>query len=224
MSKQLCSVLLIPLLLVPIAAAAASAPKAHVISFGKSMQVKLFLGPEEERTVPMKVRALMVDAKLKEFVTGDVHEVTDRLFVVRRAYRLNNNLPADEAKAVNWVWERGGWLMVDRLTARVSQLALHEFDPFYSHASWFRDYVAYCGVSDSGEKLSAVVMQLGRKKPVLRKELGKANQGEEPDSECEAPVWEKKPTRVTFVPKHGEKQGFSIFGHAWDAAPGSDEE
>jgi hypothetical protein len=165
-----------------------------------------------------------VDGKLKEFVTGEVHEVTDRLFVVRRAYRLNNSLPADESKAASWVWERGGWLMVDRLSARVSQLSLVEFDPFYSEASWFRDYVAYCGISDNGEKLSAVVMQLGRKKTVLKKELGTASQGETPDSECIAPVWEKKPTRVTFLPKQGPKQTFSIFGHAWDAAPGSEEE
>jgi hypothetical protein len=203
---------------------AANNPKAHVISFGKSMAVKLLLGPDENTTAPMKVRALFVDTKLREFVTGEVHEVTDRLFVVRRAYRLNNNLPADDGKAPNWVWERGGWLMVDRLTARLSQLSLYDFDPFYSQASWFRDYVAYCGVSDNGEKLSAVVMQLGRKKPVLKKELGSASQGEMPDSECDAPTWEKKPTRTTFLPKHSEKQSFSIFGHAWDAAPGSDEE
>jgi hypothetical protein len=101
---------------------------------------------------------------------------------------------------------------------------MYEFDPFYSHASWFRDYAAYCGVSDNGEKLSAVVMQLGRRKPILRKELGAASQGEMPDSECAPPTWEKKPTRVTFLPKRAEKQAFSIFGHAWDAAPGSDEE
>ena len=80
-------------LLTPLAAMAASKPRVHVISFGKTMAVKLFLGPDEEQTMPMKVRALYVDAKVKEFVTGDAHEVTDRLFVVRRAYRLNNNLP-----------------------------------------------------------------------------------------------------------------------------------
>jgi hypothetical protein len=199
--------------------AAAAKPKTHVVSFGKTMAVKLFLGPDEERSEPLKVRALFVDAKLKEFVTGEMHEVTERLFVVRRAYRLNNNLPQDETKAPNWVWERGGWLLVDRLTGHVSQ-----FDPFYSHASWFRDYAAYCGVSDNGEKLSAVVMQLGRKKPVLKRDLGAASQGETPDSDCDAPSWEKKPTRVTFRPKHGEKQAFSIFGHAWDSAPGSEEE
>ncbi len=219
--RQLQLPLFVLLLLTP---AVASAPKVHVISFGKTMAVKLYLGPDEDNTAPIKVRALYVDAKLKEFVTGTMHEVTDRLFVVRRAYRLNNNLPEDESKAPSWVWQRGGWLMVDRLTGRVSQLALAEFDPFYSEASWFRDYVAYCGVSDNGEKLSAIVMQLGRKKPVLKKEIGDASQGDTPDSECDAPGWEKKPTRVTFRPKHGEKRAFSIFGHSWDAAPGSDEE
>jgi hypothetical protein len=214
---------LLLLLLVPPAAMAANKPNAHVINFGKAMSVRLFLGPDEQNTAPIKVRPLLVDAKVKEFVTGEVHDVTDRLFVVRRAYRLNNNLPNDEAKVPNWVWQRGGWLMVDRLTGRVSQLSLTEFDPFYSEASWFRDYAAYCGVSDSGEKLSAMVIQLGRKKPVLKKELGRL-QGETPDSECDPPLWEKKPTRVTFLPKHAEKFTISVFGHASDAAPGSDEE
>jgi hypothetical protein len=222
MSARLLRSTLILLVLTPLVALAAGKP--HVISFGKTMAVKLFLGPDEEHTAPLKVRALYVDSKLKEFVTGDVHEVTDRLFVVRRAYRLNNTLPTDESKATSWIWERGGWLMVDRLTARVLQLPLYEFDPFYSEASWFRDYVAYCGVSDNGENLSAIVMQLGRKKPVLKKELGRSSQGDTPDSECSAPTWEKKPTRITFLPKHGEKQCFSIFGHAWDAASGSEEE
>jgi hypothetical protein len=198
--------------------------KPHVIGYGRTMAVKLLLGPDEAQSAPMKVRALTVDGKVKEFVTGDAHEVTDRLFVVRRAFRLNNNLPEEEGKGASWVWQRGGWLMVDRLTARVTQLSLVEFDPFYSQASWFRDYVAYCGLSDNGEKLSAVVMQLGRKKAVLSKELGAAGREDSPDSQCDPPGWEKKPTRVTFLPKHGDKQTFSIFGHAWDAAPGSDEE
>jgi hypothetical protein len=221
--RQLRSTLLFLLVLAASAALAANNPKAHVISYGKTIVVKLYLGPDESNTEPMKIRALFVDAKLKEFVTGTVHDVTDRLFVVRRAYRLNNSLPSDQNKVPDWVWERGGWLLVDRLTGRLSQLSLFEFDPFYSQASWFRDYVAYCGVSDNGEKLGAVVMQIGRKKPVLRKELGSSSQGATPDSECDPPTWDKRPTRVTFLPKHAEKQSFSIFEHAWDAAPGSDE-
>ena len=175
--RQLRSTTLVLLALVPLVTEAANGPKVHVISYGKSLTVKLYLGPDESKTAPMKVRALFVDAKLREFVTGTVHEITDRLFVVRRAYRLNNSLPTDESKAPNWVWERGGWLMVDRLTGRLTQLSLYNFDPFYSEASWFRDYVAYCGVSDSGEKLSAVVIQIGQKKPVSKKDLGSASQG-----------------------------------------------
>ena len=89
------------LVLAPLVAMAANSPKVHVISYGKTMAVKLYLGPDESKTAPMKVRALFVDSKLREFVTGTVHEVTDRLFVVRRAYRLNNSLPADESKAPN---------------------------------------------------------------------------------------------------------------------------
>jgi hypothetical protein len=202
---------------------AAERGRPHTVSYGKTLTVKLFLGPDEDHTAPIKVRSLYVDGKLKEFVTGEAHEITDRLFAVRRAFRMNNNLPEDESKAINWVWERGGWLLVDRFTGRVSQLALVDFDPFYSQASWFRDYVAYCGVSDDGQKLSTMVMQLGHKKPLLRKDLGAASQGDTPDSECDAPRWEKKPTRVTFLPKHSEKQSFTIFGHAADTAV-SDEE
>ena len=93
--RQLQLPLFVLLLLTP---AVASAPKVHVISFGKTMAVKLYLGPDEDNTAPIKVRALYVDAKLKEFVTGTMHEVTDRLFVVRRAYRLNNNLPKMKAR------------------------------------------------------------------------------------------------------------------------------
>lgn len=218
--------LLLTIALVPLSVATLSAGilRPHTISFGKSMTVKLLIGPEEEQTVPIQVRALIVDTHAKEFVTGETHDVTDRLFVARRAFRLNNALPGDLHRLPNFIWQLGGWLLVDRQSGKVTQLTLADFDPFYSQASWYRDYTAYCGLSDNNEKLDAVIVQLGRKKPILHKELGKASQGETPDSECDAPTWESKPTRVTFHPKHFDKQSFSIFGHAYDAAPGSSEE
>jgi hypothetical protein len=70
----------------------------------------------------LKIRALLVDGVLKEWTTGDAHDVTDRSFVVRRAIRLNDALPGDaEAgrKGRNWVWQRGPWLLVDRVTGHV---------------------------------------------------------------------------------------------------------
>ena len=60
----------------------------------------------------LKVRPLMVDGKVKEWTTGEAHDVTDRSFAVRRAVRLNDALPADHGE--RWVWQRGPWLLVDR--------------------------------------------------------------------------------------------------------------
>src|ERR1700722_13309586 len=45
----------------------------------------------------LKIRALLVDGVLKEWTTGDMHDVTDRSFVVRRVIRLNDTLPSDQA-------------------------------------------------------------------------------------------------------------------------------
>jgi hypothetical protein len=209
------------LLLIPVAMYAVTKPR--VITFGKTLTVKLFIGPTEDKTIDMKVRGLYVDGNLKEFVTGDSHDITDRLFVVRKAYRLNDNLPED-TKTPHWKWQRGGWLMVDRVNARISALKLPEFDPFYSSAAWYRDYAAYCGISDDGEKLYAVVAEIGRKKPVLRKELGPASQGDTPESDCDAPQWERTPAKVTFLPKKYPKASYTVFGHATDIANENDED
>ena len=178
------------------------AAKPHVISFGKIWTVKLFLGGDETKSVDIKVRPLMVDGKIKEFTTGEPHDVTDRSFVVQRAFRVNDSLP-EEGRVPKWKWQRGGWLTVDRSSARISAVKLPEFDPFYSQAAWYRDYVAYCGVTDNGEKLTAVVSQIGRKKPIYRRELGLTTAAELPDAYCHAPHWERQPMRVTFQPKQG---------------------
>ena len=200
------------------------AANPHVITFGKTLPVKLFVGPNEEKSIDMKIRSLYVDGKLKEFTTGEPHDVTDRIFVVRKAFRLNDWLPEDEGTNHKWKWQRGGWLMVDRDTGRVSQLNLPMFDPFYSVASWYRDYVAYCGLNDDMTRLYAIVAQIGTKKPILKRELGAANNGDLPDSACSAPDWQRTPTRVTFATASGQKMTFSIKGHAADVAVDTGEE
>jgi hypothetical protein len=205
-------------------AAGSAEAKTHVIALGKSLPVRLFVGPSEESTLPLQVRPLYVDTKLKEFTTGEPHDVTDRLFVVRRAYRLNDQLPEDGKTQPRWRWQRGGWLLVDRETGRVSNVTLPDFDPYYSVATWYRDYVAYCGVSDAGDRVYAVVTQLGRKKAILRKELGATQGKDQPDTECAAPEWQRQPTRVTFKPASGQPMTFSIHGRAADMALGDDEQ
>jgi hypothetical protein len=208
-------IVLATMLLVSIAAAAT---KPHVIVFGKKTVVKLFVGPNEDSSLEIAVQPLLVDGKIREFTTGGPHDVTDRVFVVRRAYRINDQL-AQEPKAIpRWKWQRGGWLMVNRDTGRVSQLTLPEFDAYYSAASWYRDYAAYCGVSDDGEKLYAMVAQIGRRKAIVRKDLGAAHGRDLPESECPPPEWQRQPTRVTFAPVGGNKLTFEVRGHAADIA------
>ena len=201
-----------------------AAPRQHVINFGQWMRVKLFVGPEDNKVEDMKIRTLNVDGRVREFVTGDIHDVTDRIFVARRAYRLNDALPEDGKLKPEWKWQRAGWVMVDRSTGRVSQLNLPDFDPFYSNATWYRDYVAYCGLSSGADRLYAVVYQLGFRKPVLHESLGKANLSDLPDSICSAPVWQKQPARITFQPRGGEKLSFTIHGHASEIQPSQADE
>jgi hypothetical protein len=192
------------------------ASKSHVVSLGKSNAIKWCVGPNEGKCLDFKVRALYVDSRIKEFTLGTSHDITERLFVVRRAFRVNDALPGEALSPRSWVWQRGGWLLVDRMTGHVSVVNLPEFDSYYSVASWYRDYAAYCGVSDDGKKLFAVVFQVGRRKPVLKKALGETAADEMPDSECPAPIWERHPARVTFEADENEKSTYTVRGHAAD--------
>jgi hypothetical protein len=60
--------------------------------------------------------------------------------------------------------------------------------------------------SDDGKKLFAVVYQVGRRKPVLKKSLGEPGEDDMPDSECPAPAWGRRPARVTFEPDEGQNR------------------
>ena len=62
------------------------------------------------------------------------------------------------------MWQRGPWLLVDRVTGRVTALKLPDYDPGVSQVSWFRDYAAYCGLTASGKSLYAVVAQVAARK------------------------------------------------------------
>lgn len=199
-----------------------AAPKPHVIAFGKWTSAK-WPNANGEKFFDLKVRPLFVDTRLKEYITGAPHELTDRMFVVRRVFRVNDALPTENANAPHWQWQRGGWLLVDRVTGRVSQLNLPEFDPFYSTASWYRDYIAYCGVSEDGKKLYAVVAQVGRRKPILKKDAGEPGGDGDPDSECPPPVWERMPMRVTFQPDDDQKLVFNIRSRVVDVVNDAEE-
>ena len=195
---------------------AGAAAKVHVITFGKLTAVQWLPGGPNDKPLTLKIRALVVDGRVKEYVLGTPHEITDRLFVARRMFRVNDSLPEDSG--LHWQWQRGGWILVDRVTGHISVINLPEFDPYYSSASWYRDYVAYCGVTDDGKKTSAFVAQLGRRKPVLKKELSNVGVSEDaaPDSACPMPSWQRGPVRVSFEAAGSTKQTFAIRGHVVD--------
>jgi len=199
---------------------AVAASKPHVVSFGKWMTVKWMVGEDERTALDMKVRTLLVDGQAKEFTTGTSHDVTDHTFVVQRVFRLNDSL-SQESAPERWRWERGGWLLVNRVTGKTQQVPLPEFDPFNSAVAWFRDYAAYCGVSDDGKKASAIVVQLGRRKPLLKKVVGEAA-AVGSASDCPAPVWQRAPSRVTFDPKNEQRFIFTAPTRVVDAVAEED--
>ena len=141
-----------------LAASAAAERKTHSVVLGAARKVPYSKAGDPSGAAAgedtLKIRALLVDGVLKEWTTGDAHDVTDRSFVVRRVIRLNDALPTDKPQekpgpnlASHWVWQRGPWLLVDRATGHVTALHLPDYDPGVSQVSWFRDYAAYCGVT-----------------------------------------------------------------------------
>src|ERR1700730_12648455 len=170
-----------------------AASKPHVVALGRWTSISWREQDSESKLIQVKIRPLYVDGRTKEFTIGASHDVTERTFVVQRIYRLNDSLP-QQTGPTQRQWQRGGWLLVDRGTGKVQPIALPECDPDTSAVNWYRDYAAYCGTSDDGQKLVALVVQIGRRKPLLKK----AVEANESQQTCGAPVWERSPVRVTF--------------------------
>ena len=202
--------------LVAITSSASAAPRKHTVGLGATKRVPYSktgdpAGAQAGEEV-LRIRPLVVDSQVKEWTTGDAHDVTDRSFVVRRALRLNDELPGEKIKAgeTHWVWQRGPWLMVDRATGRVTALKLPDYDPGVSQVSWFRDYGAYCGVTASGKSLYAVVAQISARKPVLAKKLAAYDPEDRSQPACGVPEWQREPLRATFQPAGREATSFDI--------------
>jgi hypothetical protein len=202
------------LLLVFASPAALAAAKAHVVFLGAGRLVPYSVQGDPAGALPtekqLRVRPLLVDDKVKEWTTGESHAITDRSFVVRRALRLNDALPGD--KGEHWIWQRGPWLMVDRVKGTVTALHLPDYDPAVSSVIWFRDYAAYCGLTTSGKQLYAVVAQIAARKPVLAKKLSPWSAGESQLPACGAAQWQREPLRVTFQPLGADPVSYDLVG------------
>jgi hypothetical protein len=191
-----------------------AAPKVHTVFLGSGKNVPYSVTGDPAGALPgekqLRVRPLLVDGKVKEWTSGESHAITDRSFVVRRVLRLNDSLPAD--KTEHWIWQRGPWLMVDRLKGSITALHLPDYDPAVSNVTWFRDYAAYCGLTASGKQLYAVVAQIAARKPVLAKKISPWSPGENHSPACEAAQWQREPLRVTFQPSGATPVSYDLVG------------
>jgi hypothetical protein len=200
--RRFLSIALFAAILACVPSAHAAARKQHSVYLGAVKHVPYSRKGDpagaaaDETSLP--IRALLVNDVLKEWTTGEAHDITDRSFVVRRAIRLNNSLPGD--KQEQWVWQRGPWLLVDRATGRITALKLPDYDPGVSRVAWFRDYAAYCGLTPSGKSLYALVAQLTVRKPVLSTKLEAYSATDTADPACAPAEWQREPLRITFHP------------------------
>jgi hypothetical protein len=191
-----------------------AATKAHTVFVGSGKNVPYSVIGDPAGALPrekqLRVRPLLVDDKVKEWTTGESHAITDRSFVVRRVLRLNDALPGD--KTEHWIWQRGPWLMVDRVKGSITALHLPDYDPAVSNVTWFRDYAAYCGLTASGKQLYAVVAQIAARKPVLAKKISAWSPGENQSPACGAAQWQREPLRVTFQPSGATAVSYDLVG------------
>jgi hypothetical protein len=208
------SVLLLLLWLVGGHRSLAAVTKPHIVFLGSGKNVPYSVAGDPAGAIAeekqLRVRPLLVDGKVKEWTNGESHAITDRSFVVRRALRLNDALPGD--KIEHWVWQRGPWLLVDRVKGSVTALHLPDYDPTVSTVVWFRDYAAYCGLTTSGKQLYAVVAQVAARKPVMAKKLSAWSPGENQGTACAGAVWQRDPLRVTFQPTGAATVSYALVG------------
>jgi len=211
-------VIAVALTMSTVAFAATPPKKPHVVVLGATKQVPYSKAGDPAGAAPsetiLKTRALLVDGRVSEWTTGEAHDITDRSFVVRRALRINDSLPTDKStgKAEHWVWQRGPWLLIDRVSGRVTALKLPEYDPGVSQVAWFRDYAAYCGITATGKSLYAVVAQIGVRKPILAKKLSAYNLEDHPSPVCATPEWQREPLKITFHPAGREAPAYDLIG------------
>ena len=165
---------------------------------------------KSEEATTIRIRPLLVDDKPREWTVGELHEVTERTFVIRRVLHLNDSLPTEPSR---WTWQPGPWLQVDRVTGHITPLHLPDFDPQISEVSWFRDYAAYCGLVPTLKGgVIAVIAQIGNHKAVAQHTLASWPLEKPLYPVCVAPQWQRTPMRATLALSGGQPVVFDVAG------------
>ena len=192
---------------------AAKPPRIHIVNLGGARRVPYTQAGDPAGALPneseLNIRPLVVDGRVKDWTTGEAHDITDRSFTVRRAMRINDALPGD--KGEHWVWQRGPWVLVDRTAGHITPLKLPDYNPAVSDLVWFRDYAAYCGLTASGTHLYAVVSQIAVRKPLVAKKLTTWDPtAARTAPACTPATWQREPLRITFQPTGGQTTSFDL--------------
>ena len=197
--------------------ARSAAPRTHTVTLGTVRRVPYLAADvareaREDEAGTLRIRPLTVDGKLREWTTGDQHDVTDRSFVTRRVLHVNDSLPGE--KTARWVWQPGPWLLVDRVSGRIAALHLPDFDSSISDVVWYRDYAAYCGIHTAvkGGGVSAEVWQIGARRAALQKVIAPWPQPERVRPVCAPAAWQREPMRVTLRATGGDPLVYSVVG------------
>ena len=78
----------------------ASPRKVHVVGLGAVKRVPYSKTGDPSGAgageVSLKIRPLVVDGLVKEWTSGEAHDITERSFVVRRVLRINDELPGEK--------------------------------------------------------------------------------------------------------------------------------
>lgn len=193
--------------------------KVHTVALGAWRKVP-YTPPTTTTEDSLRVRPLVIDGQVRDWTTGEIHEITGRTFVARRAVKLNDALP--EEAGAHWLWVLGPWILVDRASAHVTVLHLPDFDPAVSDVIWFRDYAAYCGINTTGKSLYAVATQLGVRRALVAKPIAKWTADDHPTPACAPATWQRQPLQVVFHPTGGDALTYQIFGLASALVEGGD--
>ncbi len=203
------------------------AAKMHFVTLGPYRKVP-YTPPEatpdsrSEEAMTLRIRPLVVDDKPREWTVGELHEVTDRTFVIRRVIHINDSLPAEPS---HWTWQPGPWLQVDRTTGHITPLHLPNFDAQISEIAWFRDYGAYCGLVPTLKGgVMATVVELGSHKAVVQHVLANWPLDKPMHPVCAPAQWQRTPMRATLKLTGGDPVTFDVAGTSSLIEEGESEE
>jgi hypothetical protein len=205
-------------------------PQNRIVPFGEWISAQ-WPNATGQRTLDRKVCPLFVDTRLQEYTTGTPHERTDRLFLVQRAFLLNDALPAENAP-------------LKRAPIRTPRAGSGSAEAGCSSTNRPRDpspsSTCPSSIPSIEDKLVSGLRRLLRgigkpqealrdsrlgrsRKPILRKDTGEPVGTDDPDSECPPAIWERTSMRVTFQPDDKQKLVFSIRSRTVDVVNDAEE-